>query len=417
MATVEPRRNKQGEITSWRITISDGYRPDKSQKRIYRTFHANPNSTESAQKKQAEKYAARLETECADKRLNDAKKLSFQKVYEEYCEYLDDLVFRGDMARQTADSYKKLFNSRLLKEFGGMAIREIETADIDRFLRKLAKGRKPRGKKNGQAKTDKNEQPKKLSGTYCLKYFQQLNELFTFAKREKYITVNPCDDVVKPKRDTKEAQYYELNECAKIMELLPMCSDPKWKAYFSLAFYCGCRPGELIGLNWNDYNGKEIFVQAGSYQGKGEKCKRTEKPKTKRSIRRISLTPEAIVALEVWKSRQAALRLKCGKCWQNPDAVFTNDDGERIRPQAPTKAWKAFTTKNRLRHLPLYDLRHTNCSLLIASRELSVEEVSARMGHEQTSTTLNIYSHAFANYNERATQALTNVLKAAASDK
>ncbi len=38
------------------------------------------------------------------------------------------------------------------------------------------------------------------------------------------------------------------------------------------------------------------------------------------------------------------------------------------------------------------------------------------MGHEQTSTTLNIYSHAFANSNERATKALTNVLTQAANE-
>lgn len=90
--------------------------------------------------------------------------------------------------------------------------------------------------------------------------------------------------------------------------------------------------------------------------------------------------------------------------------MFTNDYGERVSSQTPSKVWKRFTGTHGLRHLPLYDLRHTNCSLLIHSRELSVEEIAARMGHEQTTTTLNIYSHAFANSNARATQALTNVL-------
>ena len=182
-----------------------------------------------------------------------------------------------------------------------------------------------------------------------------------------------------------------------------------------MSFYCGSRPGELIGLNWNDFDGQNIFIQAGSYQAKGQKCKRTEKPKTKRSIRKIQLTPEAVSALNGWKKEQAKYRLKFGKEWPEPDAIFTNDLGERVSSQTPSKAWKRLTSESGLRHLPLYDLRHTNCSLLIASRELSVEEVAARMGHEQTSTTLNIYSHAFANSNERATQALTNVLKQAAS--
>ncbi len=419
MATVTPRRNKDGTITSWTITLSDGYLPDGSQKRIYRTFHANPNSTEKSQRSQAEKYAARLQTEYDDKRITDAKKVTFRSVYDDY---IEDRIIRRGLAQQTADSYKKLFETRLLPEFGGMAIRDITAADINRFLRKLATGRIPKEKEpahDTDPTVKKNlkgkKEQKKLSGTYCLKFFQQLNEMMGYAQRSGIIAVNPCDMVEPPKRDTKEAQYYDLPECVQIADLLEKWPEAEWRAFFSLAFYCGCRPGELIGMNWKDYDGDNIFIQAGSYQGKGEKCKRTDKPKTKKSIRRISLTPEAQKALEAWKREQAAQRLKCGECWQDPDAVFTNEDGERIRPQRPTKEWKNFTTKNQIRHLPLYDLRHTNCSMLISSRELSVEEVAARMGHEQTSTTLNIYSHAFSNFNEKANAALSNVLKRSAN--
>ncbi len=390
MATLENRGNG-----SWRVTVSGGYGPDGKQIRVRRTFHAE--GTLNSQRKQAEKYAARLETEYADKKVNDAKKVSFQQVYDDY---LEDRIVRRNLAQQTVDSYKKLFESRLIPSFGKTAIRDIQADDINRFFRKIAKA-----DKDG----------KKLSGTYCLKYYQQLNELFGYAQRNGIIVVNPCDLVEPPKRDTKEAQYYDLPECARIAELLKNCTDPVWKAYFSLSFYCGCRPGELIGLDWNDFDGTNIFIQAGSYQEKGKKCQRTDKPKTKRSVRKIQLTPEAIEALSAWKKAQAAHRLKFGKCWPEPDAVFTNDLGTRFRSQAPSKAWKRFTESNGLRHLPLYDLRHTHCSLLISSRELSVEEVAARMGHEQTSTTLNIYSHAFANSNERATQAFTNVLKEAAN--
>lgn len=410
MATIKNRGNG-----SWLITLSGGYGPDGKQIRVYRTFHADQNSTENSQRKQAEKYAARLQTEYDDKKITDAKKVTFQKTYEDY---IEDLIVRRGLAQQTADSYKKLFNGRLLPEFGKTAIRDISATDINRFLRKLVNGRKDRDTKSSKENAGENSEKgkKKLSGTYCLKYYQQLNELFGYAQRNGIIAVNPCDLVEAPKRDTQEAQYYDLHECAEIVKFIEEYQEPEWKAYFSLAFYCGCRPGELIGLNWKDYDGTNIFIQAGSYQEKGKKCQRTDKPKTKKSVRRICLTPEAISALNLWKSEQAAQRLKCGEGWQDPDAVFTNGEGERISSQTPSKVWKRFTTENGIRHLPLYALRHTNCSLLISSRELSVEEVAARMGHEQTSTTLNIYSHAFANSNERATQALSNVLKSAGGE-
>ena len=407
MATVELRNLSTG---TWRAIVFDGYNPDGSQKRIRRTVKVNPNSTEDSQRKQAEKIAARLQTEYDDKKVNDAKKVTFKAVYDDY---IQDMIVRRGLAPKTIDSYKSLFERRLIPEFGKMAIRDIGPSDINRFLRKLTNDRQVRKPAKGK-KDEKAKGKEKLSGTYCLKYFQQLNEMFGYAQRSGVIVINPCDLVEAPKRDTKEAQYYDLSECVEIVKLIATHPDPVWRACFSLSFYCGTRPGELLGLNWSDYDGENIFIKAGSYQGKGIKCMRTDKPKTKKSVRKIQLTPEAISALNAWKKAQAAYRLQFGKAWPEPDAVFTNDEGYRFSSQAPSKAWKRFTSENGIRHLPLYDIRHTNISLLIASRELSVEEVAARAGHEQTSTTLNIYSHAFANANQRATQALNNVLKKAA---
>lgn len=378
---------------SWRITVSGGYGPDGKQIRINRTIHVNPNSTVNSQRKQAMKIAAQLETDYERQQVTDAKKLTFTAVYEDY---IKDRVERRGLAQRTADSYKKLFVLELLPAFGKTAIRDITARDINKFLQKL--------------------KAKNFSGTYSHKFYQQLHELFVYAQRTGLIVINPCDLVEPPKLDTKEAQYYDKEESIHIADLIAKHDDVMWKAFFSLSFYCGARPGEIIGLNWSDFDGTNIFIQAGSYQGKGSKTTRTDKPKTKRSIRKIQLPPEAIKALTAWKVAQAEYRLKFGRLWPEPDAVFTGETGNRVGLFYPARKWKEFTAQNGIRHLPLYDLRHTHCSLLIASRELSIEEVAARMGHEQTSTTLNIYTHAFADSNERATAAFSRMLKAAESE-
>ena len=77
---------------------------------------------------------------------------------------------------------------------------------------------------------------------------------------------------------------------------------------------------------------------------------------------------------------------------------------------SPTQKFQKVLKANGLRPVPLYALRHTAASLMIA-QGLSVRDVSARLGHSQTSTTLNIYSHAFADANARATDAITAALE------
>ena len=143
-----PRVENRGN-GAWKITLFDGYRPNGTQQRIYRTFHAKPGTTKSSQRRQAERYAGRLQAELDDKRINDAKKVTFKKVYEDY---IQDRIVRRKLARQTADSYKSLFERRLLPEFSKKPIRDISTADINRFLRKLAKDRIPRGKQEKNKK-------------------------------------------------------------------------------------------------------------------------------------------------------------------------------------------------------------------------------------------------------------------------
>ena len=58
MANLENRGNG-----SWRITISNGYNPDGSKRRLKRTIKVDPTKTVIAQRREAERQAAALETD------------------------------------------------------------------------------------------------------------------------------------------------------------------------------------------------------------------------------------------------------------------------------------------------------------------------------------------------------------------
>ena len=59
--------------------------------------------------------------------------------------------------------------------------------------------------------------------------------------------------------------------------------------------------------------------------------------------------------------------------------------------------------------IPLHGLRHTSATLLIANNQ-DIRSVSARLGHAETSTTMNIYAHALESADKKASDILENVL-------
>ncbi|CVI73289.1 site-specific tyrosine recombinase XerS [Clostridiales bacterium CHKCI001] len=63
----------------------------------------------------------------------------------------------------------------------------------------------------------------------------------------------------------------------------------------------------------------------------------------------------------------------------------------------------------KLPNIPLHGLRHTSATLLI-SQNVDVKTVSGRLGHSQTSTTMDIYAHSLKKMDEVAAETLNNLL-------
>lgn len=66
--------------------------------------------------------------------------------------------------------------------------------------------------------------------------------------------------------------------------------------------------------------------------------------------------------------------------------------------------------KDQLPAIPFHGLRHTSATLLIANKT-DIRTVSARLGHAQASTTLNIYAHALEEVDRKAVSTLENALR------
>ena len=75
----------------------------------------------------------------------------------------------------------------------------------------------------------------------------------------------------------------------------------------------------------------------------------------------------------------------------------------------------AFLAKIGYPNLSLKDLRHLSASLL-ASQNIPIQNVSARLGHARTSTTQNMYVHLFQGADEMTSSAMEETLTNAGLD-
>lgn len=130
-----------------------------------------------------------------------------------------------------------------------------------------------------------------------------------------------------------------------------------------------------------------------------------DKPKSATSERPLRISRTAVLLLLEYKRWQEAQRGALGDAWQDKDdRIFTNDEGAPMFPDSVTQWFTKFVKRTGLPKVTIHSLRHTYASLMIADGTPLVI-VSHNLGHAQTSTTSNIYSHVIAAAEAKAAEA------------
>lgn len=195
------------------------------------------------------------------------------------------------------------------------------------------------------------------------------------------------------------------------------------KLFFNLAIYTGCRRGELIALTWKDidFDTNTIHINKSTCRVNGQII--TKEPKTKGSVRSINIPSSVSAMAKAWKKEQLEYRLMIGTQWKGGDMsccnIFIQWNGIQMGLETPYQAFKRIIANynahcsndaEKLPDIPLHGLRHTSATLLISSNKMDVMTVSKRLGHNNTSTTLNIYAHAYEELDKKAAVTLDDML-------
>jgi integrase len=222
------------------------------------------------------------------------------------------------------------------------------------------------------------------------------------------LTVRNVADLVSPPRVPRHEMQTLSAEQARTF--LQAAEGDRLAALYVLALSTGMREGELLGLRWRD-----VDLTHGSLTVRGT-LQRTKgqfsigEPKTHRSRRPVTLTPQAVAALRKHKATQNEERLRLGDLWQDLDLVFTMEDGRPIH--AATLLRHFYYPLLRRAELPrvrFHDLRHSVATLLLG-QGVHAKIVADLLGHANIGVTLDVYSHVTPTMQRQAIDALSAVL-------
>lgn len=251
--------------------------------------------------------------------------------------------------------------------------------------------------------------PKKLSAKTVVHHHRLISSILEKAVKWQIIFANPCERVEIPKVERKEARYLDEKQAAELLVCLE--AEPlQYRAIITLLLYSGMRRGELCGLEWTDVDFKECLIDINkSSLYLKEKGVFEDDTKTFSSQRVIKLPSHVISVLREHKRAQDLERLKAGDKWIFTNKLFTQWNGKAIHPDTITGWFSEFIKRNGLPSVSIHSLRHTNATLLIANGT-DLRTVSKRLGHANMTTTGNIYAHAIQTADERAAEALGDIL-------
>lgn len=287
----------------------------------------------------------------------DAGKLRFG-------DYADRWLSARNDERATAARDQSVMRNHVLPRWGRVPLGKIDHSAVQQWVTELGD---------------------RLSPASVRECYRLTSGVLRTAVRDRLLGYNPADGVRLPPRRRTDTDELVISRDELVRKLLPAVPD-RYRALVALAGGTGLRWGECAGLCWD-----AVDLQAGSLrvvrvaEEVSGHVRLKPYPKSKGSRRSVPLPGFVVQALT--EHRQ---------CFGNDSGefVFVASTGQPLkRGTFRARVWKPSLQRAGLPvALRFHDLRHSYATWLV-SDGVPVNDVAKVMGHEQTSTTLNRYTH------------------------
>ena len=464
MASIRPRKNKNGEITSYQIRVFKGCGTDGKELKPYTAaFKPDPSKTERQNLKDLNKFAVEFEEKCRKGFVADEN-----QTFAEYADYVMKLKKNQGCKHRTLVRYAELL-SAINEHIGFMKLADIRPQHLNTMYDSLLKDGSRRAKPRARLKSDFAQLLKKhkltqaelsrrsavaqssitalakgdkialenaekisralgsdtkrlfetikdsrpLSAKTVVEHHRLVSTILATAEKEMLILYNPARRASPPKITRKEPNYFQIDDVIRIrdsLEKIPL----KWKVITHLLLITGCRRGEIAGLKWQDIDfensrlhiSRSLLYSAdiGIYE---------DTPKTAQGVRYISLPAETMQLLGEYKRFYDGMAKMWADRWHDTGFLFVQEKAENagkpINPDSITAYLDSFSEKYGLVHINPHAFRHTQASLLYFGGMDSVS-ISKRLGHSKVSTTSDIYAHIIRQADERNAECIADTV-------
>lgn len=255
----------------------------------------------------------------------------------------------------------------------------------------------------------------KIDVTYCQKIVNEwanerprsfkkskfyVGKIFDYAVNIGIVDDNPMKKVLMPRVqvEQKKIEFFNKDELKQFLQFAWEFDQNKVYTFFRLLAYSGMRKGEAYALTWEDVDFKKNQISISKSLARGENRRLyISSPKTKNSVRTISMDKDTMNHLKRWRNTQRQQLLKLGnptkREYQN---LFTTDENEYYQPTVDAhwlkRIYKQENVPKDFKKISTHGFRHTHASLLFEAGA-SIKEVQDRLGHSDITTTMNIYAH------------------------
>ena len=315
------------------------------------------------------------------------KKLTFKQLFESW-----DKVYKPTVKESTYAVTMRYFNNHILSALGNIYIEKITVAECQKAV---------------------NEWFEEAPHTFD-RFIHYASKVFKYGIDMELLTSNPMEKVIKPKLKERPQQYqefYDKDELNKFLSCAKKCNF-RYFVYFRLLAYTGMRKGESLALKWSDidFETNTISITRNVTTGLNNRPY-ISNGKTANSVRRIPVDSETMNYLKEWRYCQQKDMLKKGFNFLDADNYIFPTINNGITSLSKPRQWnKSIWDKFGLRRIKIHGFRHTHASLCY-SAGLNAKEIQKRLGHADSKTTMNVYTHVMKNDEKKAVKKFADFMK------